>query len=151
MTNHRLLVALSSAVVIAGVAGCGASGSGTPSASNAASPTIAHSSTTSSKSPCDTLGGTGQPDGTCRVHTETPLYTLDFEFPVSYPDMRPVTDYIAQERDDFLDWLEKYPVPNGIHSALNIGGKSYESSGTKSLVLTVETEGGVHPVTTYKA
>jgi hypothetical protein len=151
MTNHRLLVVLSGAVVIAGVAGCDASGFSTPSAPPASSPTLAHSPAASSKSSCDTLGGTRQPDGTCHVHTETPLYTLDFEFPASYPDMQPVTDYIAQERDDFADWLKKYPVPNGIHSALNIGGKSYESSATKSLVLTVETEGGVHPVTTFKA
>jgi len=138
MTNHRLLVALSGAVVIAGVAGCSASGTN-PSASPAASATVAHSPADSAQSPCDTLGGKIDSDGTCHVHSETPTYALDFHFPVSYPDMQPVTDYIAHERDDFLDWLKKYPVPNGMPSALNIGGTSYQSSGTKSLVLDIET------------
>jgi hypothetical protein len=151
MTNHPLLIALSGAVVIAGVAGCGASTTSTPSASPAASAAVSHTPAASAQSPCDTLSGKLDLDGTCHVHTETPSYTLDFRFPVSYPDMRPVTDYITHERDDFLDWLKKDPVPNGMSSALNIGGKSYESSDTKSLVLNIETEGGVHPVTTYKA
>jgi hypothetical protein len=151
MTNHPLLVALSGAVVIAGAAGCGASATNTPSAPPASSATVTHSPAASAQSPCDSLSGKIDPDGTCHVHAETLSYTLDFRFPVSYPDMRPVTDYIAHERDDFLDWLKKYPVPDGTSSALNIGGRSYESSGTKSLVLNIETEGGVHPVTTYKA
>jgi hypothetical protein len=151
MTNRRLLVVLSGAVVVAGVAGCGASGTGTPGAPPAASATVAHSPADSAQSPCDTLGGTSDPDGTCHVHSETPTYTLDFRFPVSYPDMQPVTDFIAHKRDEFIDWLKKYPVPNSISSALNIVGTSYESSGTKSLVLDIGTEGGVHPVTTYKA
>jgi hypothetical protein len=106
MTNRRLLVALSGAVVVAGVAGCGASGTGTPGAPPAASATVAHSPADSAQSPCDTLGGTTDPDGTCHVHSETPTYTLDFRFPVSYPDMQPVTDFIAHKRDEFIDWLK---------------------------------------------
>jgi hypothetical protein len=149
MTNHRLLVGLTGAIVIAGVAGCGPSSSSTPSAASAAPSSSAMSPAVSAPSPCDELGGTPGPDQSCHVHSETPTYTLDFQFPVNYPDMQPVTTYIAQRRDDFVDWLKKYPVPGGIHSALNIGGRSYQSAGTQSLVLTIGTEGGVHPVTTF--
>ncbi len=85
------------------------------------------------------------------MHSETSTYTLDFRLPVNYPEMRPVTDYIAQRGDDFADWLKQYPVPGGTHSGLDIVGRSYESSSTQSLVLDVHTEGGVHPVTTFKA
>jgi hypothetical protein len=146
MTNHRLLVAVSSAIVIAGVAGCSASTTVTPTPRAATtSPSV------SAPSPCDTVGGKIGPDQACHVHTGTPTYTLDFGFPIDYPDMHPVTDYVIHQRDDFLDWLKKYPLPGGIHSALHIDGKSYQSSDTRSLVLTVGTEGGLHPVTTFKA
>ena len=144
--KHQLLVGLSSAIVIAGVAGCGTSGIPSPASSvSAPSPAAV------APSPCTTLGGTSDPDQTCHVHSETSTYTLDFRFPVNYPDMRPVTDYIAHRSDDFVDWLKQYPVPGGTHSELDILGRSYESSSTQSLVLDVHTEGGVHPVTTFKA
>ena len=144
--KHRLLVGLSSAVAIAGIAGCGTSGTPGP-----ASSTSTPSPAADAPSPCTTLGGTSDPDQTCHVHSETSTYTIDFRFPVNYPDMQPVTGYIAHRSDDFVDWLKQYPVPGGAHSELDIVGRSYESSGTQSLVLDVHTEGGVYPVTTYKA
>jgi hypothetical protein len=76
---------------------------------------------------------------------------MDFEFPVDYPDVAPIIDYVAQRRDEFVDWLKQYPVPGGIQSGLHIDGKSYQSASTRSVVLTIGTEGGVHPVTTYKS
>jgi hypothetical protein len=147
--SHRLLVALSSTIVIAGSAGCGASSTGTPA--SATSAMSSSSNAADAPSPCAKLSGTIAPDGMCHVHNETPFYTTDFHFPVTYPDMTAVTDYIAQSRDGFVDWLEKNPVPGGIHSGLNIAGDAYSSSSTQSLVLSIETEGGVHPVTTFKA
>jgi uncharacterized protein DUF4232/uncharacterized protein DUF3298 len=148
--KHRVLAALCGTVVIVGMSGCATSGTGatissTPQAASA-SPTAA-----AAPSPCDAVGGKIDPDTTCHVHTETPSYTLDFRFPLSYPDMQAVTDEIVARRDQFVDWLKQYPVPGGVHSALNIGGRAFESSSTRSLVLDIETEGGVHPVTTFKA
>ncbi len=153
MTNHRLLVALTGAIVIAGVAGCGTSSTGTSAPSSPSPSPAANAPTTSASAPslCTKLGGTSDSNQTCHVRSETSTYTLDFKFPVDYPDMQPVTDYIAKRRDEFVEWLKKYPVPGGVSSALNIGGDSYKSSGTQSLVLTMETEGGVHPETTFKS
>ncbi len=140
----QLLVAISGSIIIVGATGCGPSGvvATSTSATSAAAP---------APSPCASLGGTLESDGTCHVHSETPTYAIDIGVPVDYPDMRPVTDYVAQRRDEFSDWLQRYPVPGGIRSALHIDGRSYDSPGTTTLVLTVGTEGGVHPVTTYKS
>jgi hypothetical protein len=143
--------ALLSAIAILAVAGCGTSNTGASTSSTSpASSMVPPSPAAAASLSCDRLGGTKDHDA-CHVRAETPVYTLDFRFPVTYPEMAPVTDYIAGCRDDFVDWMTKNPVPGGIHSELEIIGNSYSSAGTNSLVPTIETEGGVHPVTTYKA
>lgn len=133
------LIALTGATVI--LAGCGASH---PEA-------VASSPQTSAPSPCAALGGTTGPDRSCHARSETSTYAIDIQIPTDYPDMDPVTDYITQRRDEFLRWLEQYPVPAAGHSGLDIVGHSYRSANTRSLVLDIGTEGGVHPVTTFKA
>jgi hypothetical protein len=148
--KQRILTALYGVVMVIGISGCATSGSGAPTSSPTPTPT-ASPAPAAAGSPCDVVGGKIDTDTTCHVHTETPTYTLDFRFPMSYPDMAAVTDEITQRRDQFLDFLKQNPVPGGIHSALNIGGRAFESSSTRSLVLDIETEGGVHPVTTFKA
>jgi Protein of unknown function (DUF3298) len=64
--------------------------------------------------------------------------------------MQSVTDYLTRRRDDFSEWVRKYAGTGDVHNALNIRGESYGSSSTRSLVLATETEGGIHPVTTFE-
>ena len=134
MATRTMLITLVSALVVVGAA--------TTSAPAAASPATA----------CTEFGGTVAADQTCRVSEETPDYTLDFQFPVDYPDQQALTDYLTQRRDGFVEWVAG--LPPSPYFALHITGRSYQSSTpsrTQSLVLTVGTDGGVHPVTTYKA
>lgn len=152
MIRHRLLSALA-AIVVAGTSGCSALRTDA-STSSLTPPPSAPSSTAFSpiaSEACTRLSGTTGSDGMCHVSSETSTYTMKFGFPIDYPDMQPVTDYIAARRDEFIDWLAKYPVPNGVTSELDINGKSYKTADTRSLVLTIGTQGGVHPVTTFKS
>ena len=61
-------------------------------------------STTVAESACASLGGTVGGDQTCRVRSDTGRYTLDFRFPVDYPDQQALTDAVTHERDGFVDW-----------------------------------------------
>jgi hypothetical protein len=125
--------------------------SGTPEVPQATAPTTM--SQQRSSPACADIGGTVEADQSCRVFSETPDYTLDFRFPVDYPDQQALSDYLTQRRDGFVEWVAGLPPSPSF--ALHVIGRSYESgtpaSGTRSLVLTVGTDGGVHPVTSYKA
>jgi Protein of unknown function (DUF3298) len=105
------------------------------------------------QSACGVLGGTVGPDQTCRAHSDAAEYTLDFRFPVDYPDQQAVVDFLTQRRDDFVGWVTS--TPNSYPGELDIIGHPYQSgapdSGTQSMVLTIGTSAGVHPVTTYKS
>ena len=137
-TMSRLLVALTSAAVIA------------------ASPAPA----AGAQSTCASLGGTVDPNQLCQVHSATSTYTIDMSFPLDYPEQQAVTDYLTQDRADFVDWFTKF-APDGrdrpyIH---NVTAKTFRSgaptSGTQSLVLEVDDDTGAahqgHPNTWYKA
>lgn len=107
-------------------------------------------STAAAETACGAIGGTVSADQTCHSHTDDPGYTLDFTFPVDYPDQPALTEFLTQRRDDFIDWvgdLKSAPVP----AELDIIGHGYRSGATQSLVLTIGNQAGVHPVTTYKA
>jgi hypothetical protein len=147
------LIALVSAAVVVGGAGCGTSSTSGATTSSRPIPTTSTSAAASPAPACADIGGTVEADQTCRVYSETPDYTLDFQFPVDYPDQQALRDYLTQRRDGFVEWVAGRPPSSSF--ALNIIGRSYQSStpasGTRSLVLTIGTDGGVHPVTTYKA
>jgi len=137
MMPKNLFAALIGAVLIAGVAAYG-----TPTAS--------------AQSACDGLGGTVDADQICQVHSTTPAYSIDMSFPLDYPDQQSVSDYLMQDRADFLDWLAKF-APDGhtrpyMH---DVTAKTYRSSGTQSLVLTINDDTGFahedHPGTSYQA
>jgi hypothetical protein len=112
-------------------------------------------STAAAESACGAVGGSIGPAQTCHVHSETAGYTLDFQFPVDYPDQQPLADFLTQRRDDFIDWITEMPSAASSLNELDIIGDSYRSgavaSGTQSLVLTIGRQAGVHPVTTYKS
>ena len=53
------------------------------------------------------LGGTVDADQICQVHSATPTYTIDMSFPLDYPDQQALTDFLTQDRDEFVDWIAK--------------------------------------------
>ncbi|MDT5364010.1 MAG: hypothetical protein QOC69_5772 [Mycobacterium sp.] len=81
-------------------------------------------------------------------------YTLDFRFPVDYPDQQALTDTLTQERDQFVGWVAQ-AVPRPYPYELDVVGKAYHlgtpASGTQSLVLDIGSDTGAHPLATYKA
>jgi hypothetical protein len=105
------------------------------------------------QSACAALGGTVGPDQTCHAHSKNDGYTLDLRFPVDYPDQAAVTDLLTRRRDEFVDWFTSMPA--SYPGELDIIGTGYRcgppASGTQSLVLTIGTSGGVHPVTAYES
>ncbi|WP_051073688.1 hypothetical protein [Mycobacterium sp. JS623] len=133
LRNRNLIAALAVAAVIA----------------------IAPTPAAGAQSGCDALGGTVDADGICQVHTTTPEYTLGMSFPLDYPDQQAVSDYLTQDRADFLDWLAKF-APDGRNRPYmhDVSAKTYRSSGTVSLVLDIDDDTGFshedHPNTYYK-
>src|ERR1700722_10149416 len=92
---RKLLIALTSAAVVAGLAGCDAS-------------ITAHqttSSTAGATSACVTLGGTVDAKQNCHVESATAAYKIDMSVPLDYPDPQTVTDFLRQDRDQFVSWV----------------------------------------------
>jgi hypothetical protein len=127
VTIRNVLIALTSAAAIAGAAGCGTSSTSIATTSSPASTATASSGqpspAASAPSACANLGGKLDPDASCHLHTATPTYTLDFRFPVDYPDQQALTDSLTQERDDFVDWVGQPSPAAGAQSACaDLGG-----------------------------
>lgn len=82
-------------------------------------------------------------------------------FPLDYPDMPAVTDFLKQDRGAFLDWVAKFGPSDrrGRPYQYIVTSKSYPSgkrdSGTQSLVLRIDNDTGAanegHPNTTFRA
>ena len=111
-------------------------------------------------SACADLGGTVDADQICHVHTASSSYTLDFTFPVSYPDQQALTDYLTQQRDQEVDYAQKYPphdrpVPYGLIATGTAYRSGTPASGTQSVVFDIENDTGAvnvgEPVSSYKA
>ena len=104
------------------------------------------------QSACDQLGGTVDPSQICQVHSATATYTINFEFPVDYPDQQPVSDYLAQVRDDFIKFSQLPAARDwGAPYQLISHGQTYRSTGTQSLVLRMGQDAQPHPVSWFKA
>jgi len=105
-------------------------------------------------SACLNLGGTIGSDGFCDIHDSTATYKIVMRFPTGYPDQEALADYLAQRRKDFVEWVDTAPDRTA-HHELDVTGAAYRSgyrkAGTESLVLTIGSDTGVHPVTAYKA
>ena len=52
---------------------------------------------------CAPLGGTVDAGQLCHVQATGPNYTIKMTFPADYPDEQALTDYIAQNRDGFVN------------------------------------------------
>lgn len=89
------------------------------------------------------------------MHSATAAYTISMRFPTDYPDQEAVVDFLTQRRTDFIDWVDKAGQGRTMPAMLDVTGKAYQSgdehSGTRSLVLSLGEDTGVHPVATYKA
>jgi hypothetical protein len=118
--------------------------------------------TAGAQSSCADLGGTVDTDQICQVHVVGPGYTIDFSFPVDYPDQQAVTDYLTHERDQFVSYAAQIPPgPErfGTSYELAVSAKVYRSgtpaTGTESLVLQIENNTGLahvgHPAIDFKA
>jgi Protein of unknown function (DUF3298) len=118
--------------------------------------------TAAAQSACADLGGTVDTDQICHVHSATASYTLDFSFPVDYPDQQAVTDYLTHERDQFISFAAQIPPgPErfGEGYELTETAKTYRSgtpaTGTESLMLQIANNTGLahvgHPATHFTA
>lgn len=119
----------------------------------AASMVVGSAAPASAQSACTDMGGTVD-SGICQGHIANSVYTLDFSFPLGYPDEQAMTDYLTQTRDGFVNVAEM-PGSRGLPYELDAVGTTYESGGpegTRSVVLKIfQNVGGVHPQTWYKA
>jgi Protein of unknown function (DUF3298) len=140
MVISNALASLAGAAIVAGVLGCGTA-SATPAAEQG----------------CTDLGGTVAADQTCHVHSETSSYTMDIGYPLDYPDPKAVSEFIASDRQEFLDWIPKFGGDGRNRPYLhNASAKTYRSARppTQSLVLGIDDDTGAahqgHPGTSYK-
>jgi hypothetical protein len=115
---------------------------------------VSATGTAGAQSACADLGGTVGSDQTCHARTVTPSYTLDFSFPTSYPDQQPLTDYLTQTRDGFIDFA-KVPPEHDWPYSLVAKSTTYQSGwpglGTQSVVLEMSQDANPHPMAWYKA
>ena len=105
--------------------------------------------------PCTDFGGAIGPDQMCDVHVSNDTYMLDMNFPVDYPDEGPLTDYLTQTRDGFVN-VAQMPGSTGLPYTLDVTSTRYSAGvapgGTKSVVLEVyQNVGGAHPSTWYQS
>jgi Protein of unknown function (DUF3298) len=160
------LIALMSAAVVVGAAGCGTSSVAhqTTSTAPSAAPTTSPpppSIAAQGQSACSDLNGTVSADQTCHVHAATSTYKMDMRFPLDYPDMRAMADFLEKDRDSFLDWVAEIgpKQKRGRQYQYDVTAKAFRSgtpeSGTQSLVLHIDNDTGLahegHPDTTFRA
>jgi hypothetical protein len=104
---------------------------------------------------CADLSGVMVGAQTCQIQATDPAYSLDISYPVNYPDVQPVADYVKQTRDGFLN-VANMPGPRDMPYELDTTATEYNSAvpprGTQSLVFkTYQDVGGAHPQTFYKS
>jgi Protein of unknown function (DUF3298) len=104
---------------------------------------------------CADFAGTLGPDQMCDVHVSNDTYMMDMNFPVDYPDEGPLTDYLTQTRDGFVN-VAQMPGSTGLPYALDVTSTRYNAGvapgGTNSVVLEVyQNVGGAHPSTWYQS
>ena len=104
---------------------------------------------------CAGVGGTLADAGTCRLQASTPTYTLTMTFPADYPDEQALTDYIAQNRDGFVNVAQSSGGRDQVYQ-MEATTEQHTSGqpphNTRSVVLKLFQDlGGSRPTTWYKA
>jgi hypothetical protein len=123
-------------VVLGGVIGCGPAAADPPS--------------------CADFGGMVDADQICHSHTAAAGYAIDVSFPVDYRDSQTLITYLTQQRDQLVDYAQKFPPRDRpAPYQLAVSAKEYRSgpaaTGTESVVLRVGRDVGAHPITSVKA
>ena len=132
---HKPMLALAvSAVAVFGWSGLGVASAAPPS--------------------CTDVGGVVDATQTCQIRVTDPQYSLNISYPVDYPDVQPVFDYVKQTRDGFLN-VAKTPDGRATPYELDTTATRYSSDlpprGTQTVVLeTYQGVGGAHPQTFYQ-
>jgi len=152
---------VAAAAVIASAAGCSTPSIGHQTMSTAPSATATTSVAAQGQSLCTDLNGTVRLDQTCHVHSATSAYKIDMSFPLDYPDLRAVTDFLKRDREAFLDWVAKFGPSDrrGGPYQYVVTAKTFRSGTpeprTQSLVLVIDNDTGFahagHPDTTFRA
>jgi hypothetical protein len=101
---------------------------------------------------CAELGGTVQADQTCHIETKTVTYSIDISYPLGYSDQQAVTDFVNQDRDQFVDFIatpppRDWPYEHAVRPHTFRTGTA--ASGTESVVLELYGDSGAHPVTGF--
>ena len=91
----------------------------------------------------------------CTIALTDPGYLVDISVPSNFPDMKSLTQFVAQTRDAFLN-TARSSTPRARPYALDITGATYNSyvppRGQLSVVLKVyQNVGGAGPRTTFKS
>ena len=58
---------------------------------------------------CADLGGTVRADQKCHVETKTATYSIEISYPLDYSDQQALTDFVKQDRDEFVDFIATLP------------------------------------------
>lgn len=90
----------------------------------------------------------------CEIQVSDPAYTIDISIPLDYPDQQPISDYISQTRETFINAAKG--APHDKPSELKIKPTEYSSAipprGTQAVVFKVnQNVSGAQPRTTFKA
>ena len=104
---------------------------------------------------CADLSGVVDANQICQISATDPGYSMTISYPISYPDVEPVFDYVKETRDGFLN-VAKTPDSRTMPYELDTTETEYNaaipSRGTQSVVFkTYQGVGGAHPTTFYKA
>jgi hypothetical protein len=104
---------------------------------------------------CADLSGVVDANQICQISATDPGYTMNISYPVGYPDVTAVFDYVKETRDGFLS-VAKTPDSRTMPYELETTETEFNSAapprGTQSVVFkTYQGVGGAHPTTFYKS
>ncbi|MDT5146733.1 MAG: hypothetical protein QOC58_1378 [Mycobacterium sp.] len=111
-------------------------------------------SSSAAPTPCAGLGGTVEAGQMCRVQANGSTYMLTMTFPADYPDEQALTDYIAQNRDGFVNVAQSSgsrDQPYQMEATTEQRSSGQPPHSTRSVVLKFFQDLGAHPSTWYKA
>ena len=102
--------------------------------------------------------GPAAADDTFHDHSETAQYAIDITYPLDYPDVKSVSDFVTADRGYFLDWIARFGHDGPDRQYMyDVHAKTYQSAhpATTSLVLTIDNDTGAaheaHPATVFKS
>jgi hypothetical protein len=104
---------------------------------------------------CADLNGVVDANQICQIQASDSGYSLNISYPIDFPDVAEVFEYVKQTRDGFVN-VAKMPDSRSMPYELETTETEYSSAvpprGTQSVVFkTYQGVGGAHPTTFYKA